>query len=92
MFVHTNRGSRLAALVLGGMLTGCEAEQAAPSPEMSQVSGCDPSVATETGGHRRLALVVGVGQYKNPSIPDLLGPPNDARRFYTLLTDENGYG
>ncbi len=94
--MHKNPGSRLAALVLslglGGMLTGCEAEQAAPGPEISEVSGCDPSVATETGGHRRLALVVGVGQYKNPSIPDLLGPPNDARRFYTLLTDENGYG
>ncbi len=43
-------------------------------------------------GIRRLALIVGVGQYKSPNIPDLPGPPQDANRFYELLTGLNGYG
>ncbi len=43
-------------------------------------------------GIRRLALIVGVGQYKSPNIPDLPGPPQDAKRFYELLTGSNGYG
>jgi hypothetical protein len=55
-------------------------------------SGCSFGDAVETDGYRRLALVVGVGQYKNDSVPDLDGPPNDAKRFYNLLTGENGYG
>lgn len=43
-------------------------------------------------GIRRLALIVGVGQYKSPSIPDLPGPPKDAMRIYELLTGSQGYG
>jgi hypothetical protein len=53
---------------------------------------CSFNEAVETDGYRRLALVVGVGQYKNEHVPDLEGPPNDANRFYHLLTGENGYG
>jgi uncharacterized caspase-like protein len=53
---------------------------------------CSFGEAVETDGHRRLALIVGVGQYKNEAVPDLDGPPNDAKRFYNLLTDKNGYG
>ena len=53
---------------------------------------CALGKATVTDGYRRLALVVGVGQYKAKKIPDLQGPPNDARRFYDLLTGPNGYG
>jgi hypothetical protein len=43
-------------------------------------------------GVSRLALVVGVGQYRDPSVPDLAGPPNDANRVYGLLTRGDGYG
>jgi hypothetical protein len=53
---------------------------------------CSFNEAVETDGYRRLALVVGVGQYKNEHVPDLEGPPNDADRFYHLLTGDNGYG
>lgn len=50
------------------------------------------TVIESSDGIRYLALVVGVGQYKNPKIPDLAGPPQDAMRFYDLLTESNGYG
>ncbi len=53
---------------------------------------CSFGDAVETDGYRRLALVIGVGEYKNENVPDLEGPPNDAKRFYGLLTEENGYG
>lgn len=43
-------------------------------------------------GYRRLALIVGVGQYKSDRVPDLPGPAGDARRMYELLTGKNGYG
>ena len=56
------------------------------------VSACSFGPAVETDGHRRLALVVGVGQYKKSSVPDLEGPPNDANGIYRLLTGKNGYG
>ena len=48
--------------------------------------------AKETDGLRRLAFIVGVGDYKKPEIKDLDGPPNDARRIFRLLTDPEGYG
>ncbi|MCP4624595.1 MAG: caspase family protein, partial [bacterium] len=53
---------------------------------------CNFGDAVETNGHRRLALIVGVGRYKNEKVPDLDGPPNDAERFYSLLTRKDGYG
>ena len=53
---------------------------------------CSFGDAVESDGHRRLALIVGVGEYKSEKVPDLEGPPNDARRFYELLTGKNGYG
>ncbi|HEX8437375.1 caspase family protein, partial [Archangium sp.] len=50
-----------------------------------------PAVVEQEGefkGRRRLALVVGVGKYKNaPKPPNLVGPPKDADRMYKLLTD-----
>jgi hypothetical protein len=52
--------------------------------------GCTAK-AVETNGHRLLALVVGVGAYKNPSIHQLKGPPNDAGNFAQLLVDRFGY-
>ena len=55
-------------------------------------AGCDPERVEETDGRRRLALIIGVGEYRHDAVPDLPGPPNDARRIYRLLTDPNGYG
>jgi len=43
-------------------------------------------------GVHRVALVIGVGQYKSSHIPDLPGPPEDAKRIYKLLTGPQGYG
>ena len=43
---------------------------------------------------RRLALVVGVGRFRNPALQDrsLKGPKGDAEQIYGLLTDAQGYG
>nr|VFJ56998.1 MAG: Caspase domain-containing protein [Candidatus Kentron sp. FW] len=57
---------------------------------LSDVCSFDDPI--ETDGYRRLALIVGVGEHKSEKIPDLEGPPNDARNFYELLTGKNGYG
>lgn len=61
------------------------------SPTGVSTGSCGAEEAVETDGIRRLALIVGVGQYVNRSVPDLKGPVNDARRFYSLLTAEGGY-
>ena len=58
-------------------------------------SACPADAAVETDGARKLALIVGVGEYANAAIPDLVGPPNDAQRLYDLLTRpvaSGGYG
>ncbi|MCB1948932.1 caspase family protein, partial [Nitrosomonas sp.] len=49
------------------------------------------NVVPSKDGIRRLALIIGVGQYKSEKIPDLPGPPQDAQRIYQLLTGANGY-
>lgn len=66
---------------------------ASASARDAQGSSC-PLAAAVPGpeGVRRLALIVGVGQYKDSAIQDLVGPPNDARRFFDLLTRQDGYG
>ena len=53
---------------------------------------CPLGEAVATDGYRRLALIVGVGEYKSDRVPDLPGPAGDARRMYELLTGKNGYG
>jgi cell wall-associated NlpC family hydrolase len=89
--------------MLGWCLTACEQGEShkpttPPQSETEVKTGaagedwCPLGAAIETDGIRRLALVVGVGQYRNERVPDLIGPPNDARRFFELLTDSNGYG
>ena len=68
-------------------------------PVSAAVAQC-PSGAAVAGpdGTRRLALVVGVGQYRVASqadkqgVDNLAGPPNDARRIFELLTGRAGYG
>ncbi len=56
------------------------------------LANCPLGPAVETAGHQRLALIVGVGDYRSERVPDLAGPPNDARRIYELLTGKGGYG
>jgi hypothetical protein len=75
---------------------GCDNLTSEESSVTISVAGtfdaCNFGKAIENDGYRRLALVIGVGRYKNKNVPDLEGPPNDAGRFYQLLTGENGYG
>ena len=87
-------------VLLAGLISGCD-PTSPPKPTLlvsevlAQTRGdlCSIGPATESAdGIRRLALIVGVGEYKNPNVPDLPGPPQDAKRFYNLLTDKNGYG
>ena len=92
--------SRMLLLILVPLLLlffGCDSNGSENSSgtASTDVSGsarsCTFGPAAETDGHRRLALVVGVGQYKKSGVPDLEGPPNDANGIYRLLTGKNGY-
>ena len=63
------------------------------SPRQLPVS-CPLTPAVEIGGRRRLALVVGVGDYRRyPStrVKSLAGPVNDVTSMRRLLTDRNGF-
>nr|VFJ54552.1 MAG: Caspase domain-containing protein [Candidatus Kentron sp. FW] len=53
---------------------------------------CSFDEAIETDGYRRLALIVGVNEYKSESIHDIGGAVNDAENIYQLLTGKRGYG
>lgn len=52
---------------------------------------CPGGDAEVTNGQRRLALIIGVGDYQSPGINDLKGPPNDAQHIYDLLTGLYGF-
>jgi hypothetical protein len=65
--------------------TGAEATRPEAVPT-SRPSGGTARPGEETNGQRRLALIVGVGQYKNSRVPDLADSPDDAARCYALLT------
>ncbi len=84
-------------LLLCLALSGCDSTEMKSEDvgreQIARTKGiCTLGEAIETDGYRRLALIVGVGEYKNDRVPDLPGPPNDASRFYDLLTGKNGYG
>lgn len=81
----------IASLVVLLALSSCEAGDMSVGADFPSKVGCMFGEAIKTDGQRRLALIIGVGQYKSEKIPDLAGPPNDARRFYELLTGPNGY-
>ncbi len=72
--------------------TGCNGKGQDASFSGKTGDLCPLGKATAVNGYQRWALVIGVGQYKNDKIPDLIGPPNDAQRFYELLTSKDGYG
>jgi hypothetical protein len=76
-------------------LGGCDGRSpVTPSPGIAAPAGsaCPLGPALATDGHRRLALVVGVGRYRSPRVTTLRGAPEDARRVYQLLTGPDGYG
>jgi uncharacterized caspase-like protein len=82
------------AVVMGAVAVGCDgrSDPATGLAAIEATSGnCWSEPPVETDGRRQLALIVGVGEYKADAIPDLSGPPNDARKFYGVLTGES-YG
>lgn len=87
--VWSRLGVAVACVAL--WLSACDSPQPGPAAA-SATEACPLGEAVTTDGQRRLALVIGVGDYVNPDIPDLKGPPNDARAIYELLTDPHGYG
>lgn len=80
-------------IITFAMLCGLLLTQMSCNAEPPQAKLCPTGQAVQSkDGIRRLALIIGVGQYKSPEIPDLLGPPNDVQHFYDLLTNSKGYG
>lgn len=55
-------------------------------PAYAATDLCPMGDPRNTDGERRLALIVGVGEYESARIDDLKGPPNDAQQMYQLLT------
>lgn len=52
---------------------------------------CPTGPAILTDGIRRLALIIGISKYADPSISQLPGAAGDAQRIYDRLTDARGY-
>lgn len=69
------------------------APTAAPPPGLADhICPLGEPVAESSGklqGKRRLALVVGVGDYLASNVPKLAGPDDDADKVYHLLTDSS---
>ena len=61
-----------------------------PVSSAAQDAACE-GPPRETNGRRLLALMVGVGQYKSPSIPRLRGPRNDVEALRRVLVDRYGF-
>lgn len=74
--------------------SGSERVEPAAAPEHgSAPASCSFGPAAETEGRRKLALLVGVGEYASDSVPDLKGPKADVAAMRRLLTDpQSGYG
>ena len=79
---------------LAVVLTSCSEQSNADNKSIAldTIKSCQfDTPAVSSDGKRRMALIIGVGQYKKEKISDLPGPPEDAKRFYSLLTDKNSY-
>lgn len=55
-------------------------------------SACPDAPPILVDGELRLALLVGVGDYRGDWIKDLKGPPGDVARMKRLLSAEGGFG
>jgi cell wall-associated NlpC family hydrolase len=74
-------------------LSLCSCNERGDRGESATTSSCSSGPATVTDGYRRLALIVGVGDYQAEEVDDLRGSRADAERFYDLLTRaDGGYG
>lgn len=71
---------------------GSSSDAPGADPQGFAPSGCTGRLVESSDGRRRLALLVGVGDYKSRSIPHLAGPAGDVSRVFQLLTAEAGYG
>jgi hypothetical protein len=90
---------RIAALCLLLGVSGCLKPEAVTQPNAEEtwaVRGA-PSIAERSAESvsrapgRKLALLVGVGEYRSDTVKDLVGPPNDARNMKELLTRSYGF-
>ncbi len=66
------------------------AEVAVPSQPIRPRQVTQPPIPKREG--KRFAVLIGIGDYKSPSIPDLSFATSDARSIYDLLTDPNRGG
>ncbi len=82
----------LGALLV--LLTGCSrSETSAPGVAATSAANCSFEAATPSAdGITRLALLVGVGAYKDASIRRLTGPSADVAKMHALLAGSGGYG
>lgn len=100
MFTATDRATRVFATILCFTAAGAcsSSKESQKTPEGStdrgvlstRVDGCS-APAVETNGARRVALLIGVGKYKNPKVTTLKGPQHDIDSIYKLLTGKDGY-
>lgn len=82
----------LGALILGASASLSAAETSAPATRLSLMAEAkfgDPTV--QPGPYQNVwGIFIGVGQYRNPAIPDLPNPPNDARELAQAFVERAG--
>jgi hypothetical protein len=102
MGVPSSKGVRaglFVSIVVGSAMLSadCGAQDghpsASPGVPLAAAAGTDGCTAAAVGepGHRFLALLVGVGTFKNPTITPLQGPPADVAAMRGLLVDRYGF-
>lgn len=93
------RRARMCAIAFAGIAllsANCNRDDAQPSRAPAPTAtngggdGCT-SAAVGEPGHRQLALLVGVGAYKNPSVNTLRGPAADVAAMRELLVKRYGF-
>jgi hypothetical protein len=87
------RGAWWSSVVLTGAIGFLQACGGGASGDLAGASArCSTGEAVVTDGNRRLALIVGVGEYGDETVTDLPGATADARKMHALLTNEELYG
>lgn len=85
-------------LVIAAAIGACAKKGGADAPaereQAHQAAACDPASALKGDpGQRKIALLVGVGQYRNPSFGDLPSAGRDVDALYDVITaPRGGYG
>lgn len=86
---HTRMAAKGIQLLLACILVSCTSALAVPT---RLPPSCPHALLPASDSPRRFALLVGVGNYADPSIPDLAGPVPDVQRMLELITRPEGYG